>query len=309
MKKKIFKIFILYFLINNLFSQNESDILFKAYEANSKTQLNEFFKNWNNKIKPLTDNEFANLNDTVKECYKIFSIFYNPLKIMTRDTANNKVEMYGNVKYFVVQHELDIYFTDIILNPDTVSYTQEEIDSEIKENLREYYNDTIEVNRVFAEYKKTNNIVIKESYGPRYKEKFFLWRSKKLYQKVTDFQPETIFKNDRIVYLNEEYDSIVNSFLGSDHHSLGTGGIMNPAQAKGESKKKKHFLEDFIKIHHGHWGGWHVITFPQIDKVVFDEKMVFALVQFRIKYEGGTAVFKKENDSWKKLSLEMTWIE
>ena len=70
---------------------------------------------------------------------------------------------------------------------------------------------------------------------------------------------------------------------------------MNPARSKGESEKRKMFLENYIKIFHGHWGGyWQLHSYPEAESITFDKNMEYARVDFRLVYEGGFAILKNE---------------
>lgn len=126
---------------------------------------------------------------------------------------------------------------------------------------------------------------------------------------IEDFRPPVRPAKGEAVHLTPAYSKALETFLGSEHHPMGTGNIMNPAQAKGESKKRLEFLNRMVKIHHGHWGGWHLATHPYARTIVFDEDRTRALVHFRIVYEGGEAVFEKEGDAWVLRSSGLTWIE
>lgn len=112
------------------------------------------------------------------------------------------------------------------------------------------------------------------------------------------------------LYLNSKYNEILNAFLGNKHLPLGAGGIMNPARSKGQSAKRKMFLEKFIKIWYGHWGGyWQLISYPEANSITFDKEMKYARIDFRMVYEGGEAILKRENGIWKLISAKRTWIE
>ena len=85
---------------------------------------------------------------------------------------------------------------------------------------------------------------------------------------------------------------------------------MSPAKSKCESDKRKQFLENYIKIWYGHWGGyWQLNSYPYAQKITFDRKFENAVVDYRMVYEGGFAYFKKVNGIWVLIQARRTWIE
>ncbi len=128
---------------------------------------------------------------------------------------------------------------------------------------------------------------------------------------IIDFRPELNFKNGvKTLYLTENYEYALNDFLGNEYDPLGTGGIMNPASAGGSSYEKQQFLNNYLKIIYGHWGGyWHLETHPEVYRISFDENMNNATVYFRIVYEGGEANLTKQDNEWTLLSSRLTWVE
>lgn len=127
---------------------------------------------------------------------------------------------------------------------------------------------------------------------------------------ITDFRPALAFDSPKMVVLTPSYDSLLNHFLGDEHRPLGSGSIMSPASAKAESKKRQTFLDKTIRIWYGHWGGyWQLNSYPYASTIVFDRQFRFAVVNFRMVYEGGYAYFKKENGQWVLIEAKRTWIE
>jgi len=91
MKNIIFLLTALLFSSFIVISQTIDSTLFKAYNHNSKIILNEFFTNWENSFE-VSNPEFINQNDTVKELYNVLNEFYNP---------------YVTTKYFIIKDTLD----------------------------------------------------------------------------------------------------------------------------------------------------------------------------------------------------------
>ena len=127
---------------------------------------------------------------------------------------------------------------------------------------------------------------------------------------IVDFRPKIEFKNVRILYLTPKYSKIINEFLGNKYYPLGTGGIMNPARAKGTSEKKLDFLNSKMKIIYGHWGGYyHIETHPDVFSIDFNKDLTLAKVNYRLGYQGGEATYKRHNGKWIFIDGHLTWIE
>ena len=127
---------------------------------------------------------------------------------------------------------------------------------------------------------------------------------------LTSFRPDLSIEGSKCLILTKEYDNIINYFLGSKHLSLGIGDIMSPARSIGESRKRQEFLENYIKIFYGHWGGyWQLYSYPKVEKIRFDNTFNNAIISYSMIYEGGDAHLKKINGIWKLINTRRTWIE
>ncbi len=110
------------------------------------------------------------------------------------------------------------------------------------------------------------------------------------------------------LYLTEQYKTSLSHFLGSEEYPLGHGGIMVPARAKGESKKRQQHINKFLQIYHGHWGGWNYITDPTVSSINFNSSLNKAIVHFSLVYEGGYAIYILKKGKWILRESKLTWI-
>jgi hypothetical protein len=121
-------------------------------------------------------------------------------------------------------------------------------------------------------------------------------------KRLNIFRPKLSIDSVKYLYLTKEYEKALTDFLGTEHHELGEGDIMNTAYPKNETANRYHFLCPILPIVYGHWGGyWHIETFPIIYKIVFDDFFKHAFVDFRssvgqtvIQYE-----LIKKDGKWK----------
>lgn len=270
----IMKQFLILFLIIATFlsfgqAQSQSELLEKAYMQNSKELLDEFFFNWHKEIATITDKELLQLNDTIKECYNVFSAFYKPHRLDSITGAKNKYTIYDKVKYILVQTNIKISFVD------KIHYTEEEEERFIIEYVQQRHSDSTQ--KKFLT--KTNDKFPIMTY------EFFSPYSSWIYEKqdtlkpyvISNFHSKIYCPEKIVVYLNNKYDTILNNFLMDEHSELGEEGLMNAASSIGKSEQRKEFLENLIEIYYGHWGGyWQLETYPLAYKITFDKNMEYA---------------------------------
>jgi len=130
------------------------------------------------------------------------------------------------------------------------------------------------------------------------------------YDTLKNFRPQLSFSNIKCLTLTESRNKILNRFLGNKYYKLGTGNIMSPARSKGESEKRKKFLDNYIKIWYGHWGGyWQLYSYPYVSGITFDRNFQNAIIEYAMIYEGGYAYFRNVDGKWMLIKAERTWIE
>ncbi len=77
MRKTLIFIIPLLSLVSFCYSQNTYELLETAYQENSITLLDSFFTIWQNDIKPISEEELNEQNDTVKAVYELFYEMYD----------------------------------------------------------------------------------------------------------------------------------------------------------------------------------------------------------------------------------------
>jgi hypothetical protein len=300
MKTLLYIIIFTFGFIEVGFCQSQANLLKKAYKKKSIKKLNRFFENWANET---PDNVALVENDTILEAYKVFEGFYKPTQPSLIGGSEWGDSIYSNVKYYIVQSELiNIGFAT------KVYFTQVEKDSIIFSKIYDIHRTDTTMREIWIHNYREGKLSIAtelfESDSIVKRAKIFID-----FFSVPNFFPK-IDNNDKAVYLTSRYSKILNNFLGKTHSELGDDGIMNPAQAKGSSKKKKDFLDGFVKIFYGHWGGyWQLITYPYVFSITFDKDMKYAKVEFRMIYEGGEAILEKQGNKWVIIHGERSWIE
>lgn len=283
-------------------AQTAGKLLEKAYKKKSTEMLKQFFQNWNQEIQPISEKELFTLNDTIRQTYNVFTTFYKPLSIDSLGGSEWGNDIYRNIDFLLIQNFIKIYFTDKLY------WTEQEKDvyivDYINKNIKEDYTRQKLLKRTDG---KLSQLIV-ELYGPG--NNSFFEKNDTLLDSIVNFKPIINCTGKQPLYLSSKYNDILNTFLGNKHLPLGTGGIMNPARSLGKSEKRKKFLESYIKIWYGHWGGyWQFNSYPKAYSITFDKDMKYAKVDFRMVYEGGEALLKNDNGKWILISAKRTWIE
>ena len=126
---------------------------------------------------------------------------------------------------------------------------------------------------------------------------------------IADFRPR-LGSEHRVIYLTPERREALECFLGSEHYPFGAGGIMSPAAAAGESRRRAAFLRGYITVVQGHWGGyWHLGTQPVVTYAEVNESLTEAVLFVQLGYEGGHALYRRGDDGWDLVEHRLTWIE
>ncbi|SBW02461.1 hypothetical protein [uncultured Dysgonomonas sp.] len=287
---------IVLFLLCLLFSQSYSqfNLLEEAYKKKSKEKLNEFFNDWQKETPSISDAEFENLTDREKEVYKVFGAFYNPVNLQTIGRSEWGDTIYQSVKYLIVQNSIQYRIQN------RVFFTEEEKVAVYKKLQEEYGQqglDSLKLQSIpaFAEEWVTEELIENENVHT---------------DTITDFRPVLFFSDKKVVYLNSLYNIGLTHFLGT--HIIKNKDRLTYAYYLSDKEigKRQTFLEQNIKVWRGHWGAyWQLLTYPEVNIIVFDKEMKYARVFFRIVYEGGEALLKKEEGEWNIISSKLTWIE
>ena len=148
-----------------------------------------------------------------------------------------------------------------------------------------------------------NDIALSDTDFVRYK------REPILQIEVKNFRPSIKDASVQVCYLTDRYKERLLEFLGDEHVPLGEFNIMAPAYEIGESRNRSLFLGKKMRLFHGHWGGWILLTHPYVQSIDFNETLDEAIVRFAIIYEGGYAHYKKHRGKWRLINSKLTWIQ
>ena len=285
--------------------ETEATLLEEAYQKQDKTKLYDFFNHWAEDVSSNESDTTPNkwLNERVAEAHKVFAAFYQPLQL---EKIGCRPLQYQKYPYFIVQNSL--YKISVA---DTLPFKPDELEAYYTDRIRETYPDD-------STRKKTLDYLQREINLGRMSlvfndDRFYEpWGKIKTTEIVRNiiFRPQVSFPNKRIVYLTDEYEKILDDFLGDQHVDLGTENIMQVAYAKDESRQRMEFLMKAAKFFYGHWGGyWQYETYPKASSIIFDREMQRAVVFFRCVYEGGEVYLEKKDGEWTIYSGRLTWME
>jgi hypothetical protein len=131
-----------------------------------------------------------------------------------------------------------------------------------------------------------------------------------LVETIDDFCPSVSIPDTIVVSLTKDLADELKSFLGGNFSEAATSEIMSPAQSVDESRIKHAAADTMVRIYSKHWGdGWHLISHPEVEQILFDSDYQHALVAFRIVYQGGYALYEKTSEGWKLDKTIIEWTE
>lgn len=288
--KTLLPLVILLLSINYTYSQSQAELLEKAYQENSTELLKEFFCNWHQEVPPFSDAELLKQNDTIQQITKAFIAFFQPQNTIYQphplDTASSPQwtsDIYKYVEFMILPEYIGLSFVTL---PDTL-YSEQEITKYLIQTKRTpHRTDTIETEDEEGAF---HSLVIK--------------------YKMDRFYPAICFDNKIPLFLTREYEKTIDIFLGNPPEFSGWYEV--PVRSQQCIEKREEFLENYVKIFRGHWGGWTKCSNPQAMWITFDKNMKYAMIDYDFYFESGyqmcTAFLKKEEDIWTFISAEIYW--
>ena len=245
------------------------------YEA-SLTRLQAYCDSWAAEYIPITADELTEEEPWVSDVYEIFEDFWTPTKPNRLAGDDEDVRIgnpYFGSPFLVLQPTVRVMFIETL---------DEDADNDSERTI------------AFA-------LKLNEAAGEEIED----LKS----APVENFRPRVGAEGRKTVRLTEERQRSLLAFLGDEHHPVGTGNIMNPAAAKGESRMRARFISHRLPIIHGHFKGWHLVTHPKVRRVLLNTARTEAHIDFQFVYQGGTAYYRKEDGEWIMTDSEFTWVQ
>jgi hypothetical protein len=273
--KQLTKILLVIFCLTNslvvLGQKNDPQLklLTKAYKKNSAELMSEFLNNWIAEVPPMSEDEFLQLNDTIREAYKLYSqihssgVFANELWITAVDTI-----------FFSTTEEVDNYVLEQIKKYDTENEYQAQLDRKINgKRLSEKH---------YWHYEPTP--------GP---QQIIINRS----DNITDFRP--FLPNQKRVYiLNKKYGDIIYKFSN-------TPKSLEEKRKRCEFLNKYVSAE----IRCNPFGCSCRIMTNRTHSIKISKDLKTALANYSTEHSGWIVCYIKKGGYWVKTREKRTWIE
>lgn len=256
-------------------SYDQKAILDSAYRLNSPKLLGIFFENWLSETRQNRKN-VKDLSEIEQETIKLYEVFFNPRDLNKIGGNETGRDIYRDTKLFITPSYIKIGIVNS-LNRDSI----------LEVRLKELEDTTIREKYL----KKTNGKYLPKAY-------YFLgnWTRANKIDTLKNFTPNI---KDCLSF-TPYYDTLLNNFLGTEPKYFGSGNIINPAMPILDTYERAKFLTQFINVWPGHWGGnWHIETFPIVYRITYDSQLKNAVVTYRIVYERGETLLRKENNEWR----------
>jgi hypothetical protein len=279
--------FFLLVLGNSIFVELDfSKSLAYAYKKDDTDSLLNLLKAWNESI--VSNESDVEADKYASEVYSIFNEFYTPFDLNRVGSSEFGDSLYIG-KFAIVQNSIKYALAEFP-DPDTIVVKLKDDTLTLSELEKEHGKDS----RTYGTFENLKYPSVQDSAKVE----------------IKDFRPETVLPAEKKLYLTSYYKTELIQFLGDQHSPLGAGGIMNPTMATKKTWKRQHFLNKYLNVIYGHWGGyWHLETHPEVYLVVINPSSTKAALYFRLVYEGGQAYLEKQNGKWMLIESKRTWIE
>jgi hypothetical protein len=119
---------------------------------------------------------------------------------------------------------------------------------------------------------------------------------------INEFHPSVSFPGKEILFLSYYHRDIVLEFLGTE---CSTAGLQQNTLPESEKAARYQFIQKFIRVLPGHWGGWILSTQPMVPEIAFNSDYSEAIIFYELVYEFGIALYKKVDGEWTYVSSEI----
>ena len=85
-----------------------------AFKTNDTIKLEMFFNNWYELSQPINKMQYNALDDTIKNAYTLYQLFYNPYDLFELTHDSLYIGLYDDINYCVVQNVLKVMVVDYL---------------------------------------------------------------------------------------------------------------------------------------------------------------------------------------------------
>ena len=256
-----------------------------AFKKSDSDSLLSILNLWNQSVQS-NENEITDKYE--KAVYSIFNEFYTPYELERVGSSEWGDSIYIG-KFAIVQHKINYALAEFP-NPDTIILTLKD--------------DTLSLSELEQKYGKKDRMYV------LFEDLKYPKVANEQKKEIINFRPETTLPKDLRLFLVPPYHGELIQFLGNHHTPLGAGGIMYPARASKKTFERQVFLNKYLNVIYGHWGGyWHLETHPEVSLIIMNPSLTKAILHFRLVYQGGEAYLENKDGEWKLVESKLTWIE
>jgi hypothetical protein len=243
-----------------------------AYLINSERKLYDFFEKWHKNIKPISDEDYASLNDTIKAIYDASSFLFS-------DTSN--WYSVGNDKFALIQKNIDAVYV-----VDKVYYTENEIESFIDSAINALnISDSIKTVILSRGYKHNYR------FSP-YATRFGVDEKHNSKLQILNFKPKIINNELKPLYWSETQQRKLHNFL----HKT----IFNKKGSENNLLKKIRFLSR-NKIHLFRSYNTHspdCVSEPWIHNCYLSKSLNNIMLEISNGFNFGYIILEKKDNNW-----------
>ena len=135
---------------------------------------------------------------------------------------------------------------------------------------------------------------------------------------IGDFRPNVKAGGKNVLYLDDFHVDVLarylagkhDQYLADCHRNEPNGDDEEFLRDEGPFNSRLNYLNQPLHILRGHFGvGWHFATQPEIGLIVLSRDLKTAVIYCREGYRGGLALMQRDDQGWRVVERESTWVE
>ncbi len=132
---------------------------------------------------------------------------------------------------------------------------------------------------------------------------------------ISDFRPNVNAEGKNVLYVDDFHVDVLARYLTGKHDADLADSYWDEPNGEDECdegpySERLSYVNQSLHIIRGHWGtGWHFATHPEIGLLVLHKDFKTAVIYCREGYGGGIALMQRDDQGWRVMGRESTWVE
>lgn len=132
---------------------------------------------------------------------------------------------------------------------------------------------------------------------------------------ISDFRPNVKSEGRNVLYVDDFHVDVLARYLTGKHDADLADSYWDEPNGEdefdeGPYSERLSYVNQSLHIIRGHWGtGWYFPTHPEIELLVLNKDFKTAVIYCREGYGGSIALMQRDDQGWRVLGRESTWVE